>query len=55
LRGGELHDGLLEDLPDFRELITESIGEADDNVQSGINYKPIVLRRLLLLWSIIVT
>lgn len=49
LGGSELHDWLLEDLPDVLELGTKGFGEANDNIQGGVDDEPIVLGRLSIL------
>lgn len=46
LGGGKLHDWLLEDLPELTELGAEGGGEADHDIESGVNREPVVLGSL---------
>lgn len=56
LGGGELQDGLLEDLPELREGGAKSDGEANNDIEGSVDNKPVVLGRALnLLLLILVT
>lgn len=46
LGGSALHNSLLKDLPELAELWAEGNGEADDDVQSGVDDQPVVLGNL---------